>query len=78
MPQRVQRTEHDAWGVYCPHGKKIVERDPDHTDPEGCEVGRLVEPWPCTVDGCTVEAFEAAEQADQAEYWNGLMNEVYQ
>lgn len=66
------------WGVYCPHGKHIVERDPDRTDPEGYPVGRIVDPWPCTVDGCTLEAFEAAEQATENEYWESLLSEVYQ
>lgn len=64
------------WGVYCPHDKQIVERDPDLTDPEGHEVSRLVTPWPCTVDGCTPEAFEASEQARENEYWESLMSEV--
>jgi hypothetical protein len=63
------------WGVYCPHGKQIVERDPDRTDPEGCPVGRLVDPWPCHVDGCTLEAFEQHEQAREDEHWDAL-NEI--
>lgn len=57
--------QQNDWGVYCPHGQQIVERDPDHTDPEGQPVGRLITPWPCTEDGCTLEAFEAAEQERQ-------------
>jgi hypothetical protein len=61
-----------AWGVYCPHGKHIVERDPDHTDPEGHPVGRLVDPWPCTVDGCTLEAFEESERQREDEYYEAL------
>ena len=60
------------WGVYCPHGKQIVERDPDRNDPEGQPVGRLVTPWPCTVDGCTLEAFEAREQERENEHWDGI------
>jgi hypothetical protein len=64
--------QREAWGVYCPHGKQIVERDPDRTDPEGHPVGRLVDPWPCTVDGCTLEAFEASEQAREDEYWDSI------
>ncbi|NUS25075.1 MAG: DUF4326 domain-containing protein [Streptomyces sp.] len=63
------------WGVYCPHGQRIVERDPDHTDPEGHPVGRLVDPWPCAVDGCTLEAFEADQQADVDEYHDAI-NEI--
>ncbi|GHB14637.1 hypothetical protein ABT144_38585 [Streptomyces sp. NPDC002039] len=64
-----QQTE---WGVYCPHGKQIVERDPDHTDPEGQPVGRIVDPWPCTMDGCTIEAFEQDEQGREEDYYAAL------
>lgn len=70
--------QQDVWGVYCPHGQQIVERDPDRTDPEGYPVGRLVDPWPCTVDGCTLEAFEQEQQAEEHEYWTSLMGEVHQ
>lgn len=62
----------EAWGVYCPHDVRIVERDPDRTDPEGHPVGRLVTPWPCTADGCTLEAFEANQQAEEDEYYEAL------
>ena len=68
--------QQEDWGTYCPHGQKIVERDPDRTDPEGYPVGRIVSPWPCNADGCTPEAFEAAEQAIEDEYWESLLNEV--
>lgn len=64
--------QQDAWGVYCPHGQRIVERDPNLTDPDGYDVGRIVDPWPCTVDGCTLEAFEQREQAREDEYYEGL------
>jgi hypothetical protein len=67
--------QQDAWGVYCPHGKQIVEKDPDRTDPEGYPVGRLVDPWPCDKDGCTLEAFEQEEQEREDEYWDA-MNEI--
>lgn len=73
-------TDQTEWGVYCPHGKQIVERDPDLTDPEGRPVGRLVTPWPCTVEDCTLERFEADQQAEIDEYWdgiNGLISDQY-
>ena len=75
-----QDEQKDAWGVYCPHGQKIVEKDPDHTDPDGYPIGRLVTPWPCTVDGCNLEAFEQAEQAREEEYYaalNEIASDVY-
>ena len=65
-------TDQTEWGVYCPDGKQIVERDPDLTDPEGQPIGRIVTPWPCTVAGCTPEAFEADQQAEIDEYWDGV------
>ncbi|WP_331756339.1 hypothetical protein OHA04_45495 (plasmid) [Streptomyces sp. NBC_01590] len=68
----------EAWGVYCEHGHRIVERDPDLTDPEGHPVGRLVTPWPCHEDDCSLERFQAAEQADEDECWASLMSEVHQ
>ena len=64
-----QQTE---WGVYCPHGQQIIERDPNRTDPEGQPVDRIIDPWPCTADNCTLEAFEAAQQAEVDEYWDGI------
>lgn len=64
--------QQEAWGVYCPHGKQIVERDPDRDDPDGYPVGRIVDPWPCNVDGCTLEAFEADEQAREDEEHEAL------
>jgi hypothetical protein len=64
--------QQEAWGVYCPHGQRIVERDPQQADPEGQPVGRLVNPWPCAVDGCTLEAFEQREQEREDEYWDGI------
>ena len=70
--------QREGWGIYCPHGTRIVERDPDLTDPDSYPVGRLVTPWPCHAEGCTPEAFERAQQDDEIEYWNGLMSEVYQ
>lgn len=70
--------QQEAWGISCPHGKKIVERDPDRADPEGYPVGRLVTPWPCIVDGCTLEAFEQREQATEDGYWDSLMSGVPQ
>lgn len=68
----------DTWGTYCPHGKRIVERDPDRTDCEGYPVGRNVDPWPCHEGECTREAFERACQAEEDEYWDSLMSEVKQ
>lgn len=65
-----------ARGTYCPHGKKITELDPDHPDPEG-QPERVVDPWPCTVDGCTLDAFEADEQERENEYWESLLSEVH-
>ncbi|MCX4792529.1 MULTISPECIES: hypothetical protein [unclassified Streptomyces] len=65
----------EAWGVHCPHGKRIVEKDPEAAE-LGHLVGRLVDPWPCTEDGCTLERFEASEQADEGEHWDSLMGEV--
>jgi hypothetical protein len=62
--------------VYCPHGQLIVELD-DHTDPEGNPVGRLVNPWPCTAGGCTPEAFEQDQQAEEDNYWDTLISEVH-
>lgn len=56
----------DAWGIHCPHGKKITEPDLDHPDQEG-QPERIVSPWPCTVDGCTLDAFEQHEQAREDE-----------
>jgi len=67
-------------GVYCPHNVRIVERDPDLTDPEGHPVGRLVAPWPCTADGCTLEAFEQREQEREQEHYeaiNDIARDVY-
>ncbi|MFE0207037.1 hypothetical protein [Streptomyces sp. NPDC058985] len=72
--------QQEAWGVYCPHGKQIIERDPDLTDPEGQPASRIVNPWPCTVDGCTLEAFEADQQAEIDEYCdavNALISDQY-
>jgi hypothetical protein len=72
--------QQEAWGVYCPHGKQIVERNPDQTDPEGNPVGPIVDPWPCAVDGCTLKAFEADQQAEIDEYWdsvNQLISDQY-
>ncbi|WP_055693236.1 hypothetical protein [Streptomyces prasinopilosus] len=68
--------QQEAHGTYCPHGKKITELDPDHPDQEG-QPERLVDPWPCTVEGCTLEAFEEHEQACEDEYWDSLLSEVY-
>ena len=67
--------QREAWGTYCPHGKKITELDPDHHDQEG-HPERIVDPWPCDADGCTLEAFEAAEQAMEDEYWESLLSEL--
>lgn len=63
------------WGVWCQHGEHIVEADPDTTDPDGGTVGRLVDPWPCTADGCTAEAFEESERAREEDYYAAL-NEI--
>ncbi|MFD5899121.1 hypothetical protein [Streptomyces sp. NPDC060366] len=63
------------WGVWCQHGEHIVEADPDTTDPDGGTVGRLVDPWPCTADGCTAEAFEESERAREEDYYTSL-NEI--
>jgi hypothetical protein len=63
----------EEWGTYCPHGVKIVEKDPNRTDPEGYPIGRIVEPWPCDRPGCTREQFEKEmrEEAEsyEAERW---------
>jgi hypothetical protein len=45
----------EEWGVYCPHGRKIVEALPS---PTGDRTGAVVDPWPCARVGCTPEAFE--------------------
>lgn len=67
----------EAWGVYCPHGQRIVEADPDAgtDDVAGQSVGRIVELWPCTVDSCTREAFEQHEAEREDEYWASLLAE---
>lgn len=68
--------QQEARGTYCPHGKKITELDPDHPDQEG-QPERFVTPWPCDVDGCTLEAFERAEQERESDFWDDLMSEVH-
>lgn len=71
---RVRQAEED-WGTYCPHGKRIVEKDPDQAD-DPYQGGRIVQPWPCDEDGCTLEAFEAREKAREDEHWESLRAEV--
>lgn len=66
------------WGAWCQHGEHIVEADPDTNDPDGGIVGRLVNPWPCTADGCTAEAFERAQQEEDNAYWEALNSEASQ
>lgn len=63
--------QQEARGTYCPHGKKITEPDPDHPDPDG-QPERIVSPWPCTKDGCTLEAFEQREKEREQEYYEAL------
>lgn len=67
----------EAWGTYCPHNVQIVEKDPDRTDCEGCPVGRIVEPWPCSAPGCTRQAFEYAEDAEIEAYEADRWGEFY-
>jgi hypothetical protein len=68
----------EAWGVYCQHGIHIVKADPERVQPNGHPVGRIVEPWPCTADGCTREAFEREMEEEEGEYraeqWREYMN----
>ncbi|MFD7661302.1 hypothetical protein [Streptomyces sp. NPDC059788] len=72
---RVAEAE-EKWGTYCSHGQRIVERDPDKTGPAGLPVERIVDPWPCTADGCTREEFERHETERENEYWASLTDEV--
>lgn len=62
------------WGTWCQHGKRIIEPDPtqplDHTNP-----GRVVEPWPCIADGCTLASFEQDMADEEADYWAFLWDE---
>lgn len=63
----------EEWGVYCPHGVKIVEKDASRTDVDGYPLGRIMEPWPCDRPLCTREAYEEElrkeEESYQAERW---------
>ncbi|KOT57071.1 MULTISPECIES: hypothetical protein [Streptomyces] len=68
----------EKWGAYCPHGLRIVEKDPEKTGPAGLPVERIVHPWPCAADGCTREEFERKEAEMENEYWASLMDEVRQ
>lgn len=52
----------EEWGVYCPHGEKIVERP-----------GRIVDPWPCERVGCTPERFEEEMLAAELEGGEPMM-----
>ncbi|MEU9703029.1 hypothetical protein [Streptomyces sp. NPDC047981] len=67
----------DRWGVYCPHGQKIVERDPNPPD-NTYDAGRIVDPWPCLEPDCTRERFEDQERQTEDDYWASLMEEVSQ
>lgn len=53
----------EQYGMWCPHGKRIMVPDPaDTSDYPLCV---FAEPWPCA-DGCTPEGV-AAEMADEAD-----------
>lgn len=76
MAEPINGVPVDEWGTWCAHGKRIIEPDPGQ--PLTYEnTGRVVDPWPCTEPGCTLEVFERdmAEEAAEyererwAEYW---------
>ena len=75
-PECQDKAESNPWGVRCPHGMQIVEKDPEHTDPDGYPVGRFVDPWPCNVDGCTAEEYERQEAEAENEFWASMMQEA--
>lgn len=100
-PDGAERTVIDLrkpdWGMYCPHGRKVMEATPAehacqpprhpcnlgkddlfHTCPEveNCPacypVGRIVEPWPCGIEGCTRERFEGNLEEETKEYFDSI------
>lgn len=57
-------------GIYCPHGIKIVEAG--HSAVPDEVPMTVVDPWPCERSGCTLEAFERAQAAAEAEYLESM------
>lgn len=79
---------HPEWGMYCPHGMKIVEMVPaEHTCTPGppplfdsCKVcypdGQKVQPWPCGEADCTEADFDR-EIWEQEEAYHEDMRQSY-
>lgn len=56
----------DQFGVWCPHGVRIMVADPaDSSEYPECV---YVEPWPCREQDCTQQGYEAGMQEEVAAY----------
>lgn len=66
----------DQWGTYCPHSVRVVGPDPTMTDTDFPN-GVVIDPWPCHADGCTREAFDAAGEAEQAQFEQDRWDDFY-
>ncbi|WP_033338893.1 hypothetical protein [Catenuloplanes japonicus] len=69
LPALINDVPADRWGTWCTHGHRIVEPDPnapwlnEHTPKS-----RIVDPWPCTADGCIRAQFETDCANEEAKY----------
>ncbi len=68
--------EHD-WGnvprgVYCKHGQRLLVPATDDPYPDYAPA----DPWPCAEDGCSLADLERQMEAEDAEYWQALADEV--
>lgn len=85
----VAKVWHPEWGMYCPHGTKIVEAVPaEHTCTPGppppfdfCKVcypdGRKVQPWPCGEANCTEADFDRQGQEQIDAYYEEMHQSYY-
>jgi hypothetical protein len=56
----------DHWGIYCPHGKQVIEVTPASRGTGYGREGRPVSPWLCDRPGCSQEEFERREAEEVA------------
>lgn len=65
----------EQWGTYCQHGKQLTEPDPLDSQEDHPRY-RVVDPWPCDVEGCTLQAL-VADQARELEAYRADRQREY-